>query len=390
MGVVPGHGRRRRGALLKGAARRALLFASLTPLFTSLSASATAAPAAGAAPLSDYRARMRESVAPLEELASAYELAKRSEKYEVWSREGFDPTFIDELPQKQRAALGRVRGLLPAKERVEWGEGSFVEVDNSWLHAGLDESARGGYEKQAHALRAAAGRLRALEARLAELEGGDRGEATDRDAERGRLNTILRAPEFGRDARGQQGGALRRLLEEFAEWVSGLFPKGPLISPGETPRASLFTQVAVVLLCLAVLAYVARRVWLWRGQQLGPLGLKRGARVVLGERVEADLTAADLLEDAERLARTGDPRGAIRKAYVGLLCELGDRGVLRLANHKTNRDYLEAVRRAARPGLYAELLPVTSDFESHWYGLRDATVADWESFRTRCRRVMGG
>ncbi|HEX8151407.1 MAG TPA: DUF4129 domain-containing protein, partial [Pyrinomonadaceae bacterium] len=76
--------------------------------------------------------------------------------------------------------------------------------------------------------------------------------------------------------------------------------------------------------------------------------------------------------------------------YVALLCELGDRGVVRLAQHKTNRDYLDAVRRAARPGLYTELLPLTNAFDLHWYGLRPASDADWQSFKTRCRAVLDG
>ena len=111
---------------------------------------------------------------------------------------------------------------------------------------------------------------------------------------------------------------------------------------------------------------------------------------MLGERLEADQTASDLLDEAEGLARAGELRGAIRKAYVALLCELGDRGVVRLAQHKTNRDYLDAVRRAARPRLYTEMLPLTSDFELHWYGLRAASDADWQSFKTRCRAVLDG
>jgi hypothetical protein len=148
------------------------------------------------------------------------------------------------------------------------------------------------------------------------------------------------------------------------------------------------TQIIVLALCLAVLAYVARLLWKRRRPGAGSLKLKRKARVVLGERLEADQTASDLLADAERLARAGDLRSAIRKAYVALLCELGDRGVVRLAQHKTNRDYLNAVRLAAPPGLYTELLPLTFDFEVHWYGLRDASETDWESFKTRCRRVL--
>ena len=352
---------------------------------------ATALPARRGATLADYRARTRDAAALLEEMAEANEEVRKSESYEVWSKEDFNSDFVAQVPQRERVAFGKVRGLLPQKERVEWGSGgSFIEVDNTWLHTELGGGTLpGDYEKRAAALRALSARLRALEARLAEMEGGA-ADATDRDAERGRLNAILRAREFDREAGQQRGDALQRLVRRFIDWVLSLLPKGAPLTPGASPRASLLTQVIVLGLCLAVLVYVVRRLWLRRRQGVRSLKLKRGSRVVLGERLEADQTASDLLDDAERLARAGDLRGAIRKAYVALLCELGDRGVLRLAQHKTNRDYLNAVRRAAPPGLYTEMLPLTFDFEVHWYGLRDASDTDWESFRTRCRQLLKG
>jgi hypothetical protein len=333
--------------------------------------------------------RVRGAAALLEELALTYERAKDSEREEVWSREDFNSDFIVKLPETEKDTFGRVRVLLPSKERVEWGGGgSFIEADNTWLHTELGEQRRGGdYGERALMLHALAGRLRSLEARLAEVVGGA-AEATDRDAERGRLNAILRGREFDREAGQQEGGALQRIVRQFIDWVVSLLPKGARLTPGASPRASMLTQFIVFGLCLAVLAYVARRLWLLRRRGDGSLKLKRKARVVLGERLEADQTASDLLDDAERLARSGDLRGAIRKAYVALLCELGDRGVVRLAQHKTNRDYLNAVRRAERPGLYTQMLPLTFDFEVHWYGLRDASDADWDSFKTRCRAML--
>ena len=42
----------------------------------------------------------------------------------------------------------------------------------------------------------------------------------------------------------------------------------------------------------------------------------------LGERVGADESAADLFCEAEALAREGNLRGAIRKGYIAVLCEL--------------------------------------------------------------------
>jgi hypothetical protein len=102
--------------------------------------------------------------------------------------------------------------------------------------------------------------------------------------------------------------------------------------------------------------------------------------------LEPDQTAADLLERAEALARKGDLRGAIRKAYIALLCELGDRKVIMLAQHKTNRDYLMAVRN--RRALYEPLRKLTTSFEIHWYGFVAPAPTDWEEFRLGCRRAV--
>ena len=102
-------------------------------------------------------------------------------------------------------------------------------------------------------------------------------------------------------------------------------------------------------------------------------------RIVLGERLEPEATASDLLSQAEALVRNGDVRGAIRKAYIALLVELGDRKMISLAQHKTNRDYLNAVR--SLPLLFTTMRGLTESFERHWYGLEQATPDDWQNFR---------
>jgi hypothetical protein len=113
---------------------------------------------------------------------------------------------------------------------------------------------------------------------------------------------------------------------------------------------------------------------------------KRGARVVLGEKLEPGQTPADLLNEAEALARRGELRAAIRKGYIALLCELGDRKVLTLAQHKTNHDYLRAVREK-RP-LLNEMQKLTASFENHWYGFAPATPHDWTAFRSGYQQTL--
>ncbi|HEU5459426.1 MAG TPA: DUF4129 domain-containing protein, partial [Pyrinomonadaceae bacterium] len=106
---------------------------------------------------------------------------------------------------------------------------------------------------------------------------------------------------------------------------------------------------------------------------------KKEPRIVLGERLEPEQTSTDLLSEAEALARSGDLRAAIRKAYIALLVELGDRKIISLAQHKTNRDYLNALR--PLPPLHSRMRGLTESFERHWYGFAEANQSDWQNFR---------
>jgi hypothetical protein len=328
-----------------------------------------------------YLARVRGAAEALESFAALCDQLSRAEKPEVWSKDISALDIANDFEEKEKAALERARTLLPPKERVE-SAGGPVEVDNYWLHSALDDYPKlRDRDKRAAALRSIAQSLHALEARLAEAEGAP---AQDKDAERGRLNSILRDPEFNQPP---QGNALQRLMEGIRDWLGRRVPR---LGGGSAPNPLLsqFAQVLIIGLCVLVLAYVVRRVWSGRARELKSLKLKRRPRVILGERLEADATPADLLAAAEALARAGDLRGAVRKAYVALLCGLGDGGVIRLAQHKTNRDYLDAVRRSASQRLYAEMLPLTRGFEQHWYGLRDTTAAEWDDFSSRCRQTL--
>ena len=100
---------------------------------------------------------------------------------------------------------------------------------------------------------------------------------------------------------------------------------------------------------------------------------------MLGERLEPEETATNLLSEAEALARRGELRAAIRKAYIALLVELGDRNLVSLAQHKTNRDYLRGLSNV--PQLHSRMTGLTDSFERHWYGFAEATESDWQDFR---------
>jgi hypothetical protein len=320
-----------------------------------------------AATLSDYQHRVSTASALLEESAGVYEDESKAE------------------PNQTIAAnLARMRQLLPAKETVLVNRQS-IAVDNSWLHEALAE-----YEKtddstaRSEILARVWERLRAILERLEELQHTNA--ASDKDADKGRLAEILRRPEYVQAA--PQSSALERLLERFFRWLNSLFPETKPIQPGGSPLISTIAQILIVGIAVAVIAFL-----IWR---FGPRFMqgrrkkktKREARIVLGERLEPDQTAADLLAQAEDLARAGDLRAAIRKAYIALLCELGDRKIVSLAQYKTNRDYLNSVRDKA--SLYNVMRKLTLSFELHWYGLVPAVDNDWSEFRNSYRKIVMG
>ncbi|HEY3026997.1 MAG TPA: DUF4129 domain-containing protein [Pyrinomonadaceae bacterium] len=287
------------------------------------------------------------------------------------------------------ATFNVVRALLPKTETVAMNSGS-LQVNNSWLHDALSD-----YEKEKanprrqEMIRRMMERLQSLADRLGEVEdaastnvGSNTG---SKDKNKAHLAEILQRSEYQK--KQAEGGALAKLWQRFLKWLSNLFPKSEPLEPGRASTVSRGAQIFVVTLALAVIVYV---VW-----KLAPRFLrrrkskkrtKREARIVLGERLEPDQTAGDLLAQAEALARAGDLRAAIRKAYIALLCELGDRKIIRLAQHKTNRDYLRAMR-GITP-LHDEMRKLTHSFEHHWYGFVPATESEWSAFRNGYQRAV--
>ncbi len=331
----------------------------------------------------EYRERVERLSVTLESLAAVEREAAAAAKGEDWARS----ETIDVLAELRQKTLREVRELLPEKLQVALEKGGTVEVDNGWLHFQL-----GRYEAQpasaddvrAEDLEAAAARLRALGVRLRENEEIEYLKR-DKEAEKARLAEILRGRDFAE--RGAQGNALEQLLESVGRWLRELFPSWGVPRPGSNPVASRAAQIVIYTLGVLTIVLVAWAYLRRRKNSVKKPKARREPRVVLGERLEPEETAADILADAEALARRGDLRGAIRKAYIALLCELGDRHIIKLAQHKTNRDYLSAVRESA-PRSYDLFRPLTFNFERHWYGLEEANETDWNDFRAGCRRAL--
>jgi len=319
-----------------------------------------------AAGLDDYQHRVASAAALVEEIRGAGEDESNPQPEQ----------FIN-------TNLVRVRQLLPAKETIML-DGLRVPVDNSWLHEEL-----AAYEKtnttpkRSESLARIAERLHAIEERIQEIHRAKL-TASDKDADKGRLAEILRRPEYIPTA--PEGNAFQRLVTRFIRWLLRLLPQPKPIQPGGSPWIAAIAQILIVGGCVAVIAFV---IWKYgprftKGRRKKKK--KREARIILGERLEPDQTAADLLAQADALARSGDLRSAIRKAYIALLCELGDRKLISIAQSKTNRDYLYSVR--DKVSLYGAMRKLTTRFELHWYGLVPAGENDWNDFRNDYQKAL--
>ena len=283
----------------------------------------------------------------------------------------------DDIVKRLTQTIEGIRVLLPEHQTVETGTDT-CEVDNSWLHNNLKDVDKMEPEQQTRRIKEVLETLRALETRVAEVQNSGR-LLENKEQAKNRLDSILARPEYVTGARGQS--ALVRLLQDFMRWLEKLFPKRRNVDPGRVDIAGWIARILIIGLAAFVLLYVIK-ILLQRFQRSGSVKVKkkREPRIVLGERLEPEATATDLLAEAEALARQGDLRAAIRKAYIALLVELGERKLISLAHHKTNRDYLNSLRTI--PQLHSQMRGLTDSFERHWYGFASATANDWQDFRT--------
>ena len=315
-------------------------------------------------------------------IAQAVSVSKYQEKLKsaIGALDTLTQTDEDETESDYRKrfadTLGLVRTLLPESQMVECGS-ELCTVDNSWLHDQLKDLEKASDADWLQILAHIIEQLKALDERVSEFLKADTKD-WDKSAAKERLAGILDRPEYAKQ--GRASSALARIMEAIARWIAKLLGRRPSPSAGGTQWISFIARALVVVLALGVIFYAIKLLLpRFSRRRKKPSKVKLEPRIVLGERLEPEASAVDLLAEAEALARSGQIRVAIRKAYIALLVELGDRKVISLAHHKTNRDYLRSVRNI--PALYPVMSGLTDSFERHWYGLVQADAGDWQSFR---------
>lgn len=309
--------------------------------------------------LSEYQEKLKQSVTAFDTLVQVDEHESENE-------------FKNHLLQ----TIDGVRAALPAHMTVE-ADGETYDIDNTALHKTLEDLKSLSIDDQLKKIDDVKHTLSALETRILERIAATRMGET-KEQSKLRLEGILGRPEYETGPR--RSNALLRVIEDFLNWLRSFLPKPRGLSAGRADWVVFLAEVIVIglaaLAVLYILILVLRRFSRTRRPKTRK---KKEVRIVLGERLEPEATSSDLLSQAELLVRNGDIRGAIRKAYIAMLVELGDRKLISLAQHKTNRDYLNSVR--SLPPLFSTMRGLTESFERHWYGLKQATPDDWQDFR---------
>lgn len=297
-----------------------------------------------------------------------------------------------DIENLETRALEEARDFVSKFTSVEF-EGVDVEVDNSWLSEKLDEYASGStsYDQRIQIFTVIYERLGAIEGKLAELEERSTN-GPSKDENKRKLSEILNREEYRGPAADSEPSIAERVLRWLEEWFRSLFPPSETAIPElRSTGPGTFGYVLQILLYVFVAVIVGFLLY-----RFAPAIIRRARskkkekkedRVVLGETIGAGRTTAELMSEAEALARDGRLREALRKGYVALLFGLGEKRLIGLAKHKTNRDYLRDLKGDDR--IHRVVSGLTVKYERHWYGLEDAAEEDWLEFRTGFAEAVG-
>jgi len=187
---------------------------------------------------------------------------------------------------------------------------------------------------------------------------------------------------------------LGRAFRWLEDWLS---PKNaPTLPKAGTPsidwvglgRALLALLVAILI---GVLGFLLWRIW--RQRRTRPK-VVMAAPISRPDLRSEDVVADQLPEDGWlQMARDHVERGelvlALRAAWLATLAHLGQRSLIGIARHKSNRDYERELQRRARDR--QPLLSAFGDnrlaFERSWYGEHEVTRETYSAFEANFQRI---
>lgn len=197
------------------------------------------------------------------------------------------------------------------------------------------------------------------------------------------LNDILSAPEYNR-AYGKTPieilwDKINSAIGAFIRWL-GKILKLPL-------GAGAGRLVSFILACIVIAAFVFLIVKLIR--RLRETGRNGGPEKQRAENYELP-SAGPLIRQAAELAGAGDYRGAFRSAYLASISYLDEIEALRFERSRTNWEYMRELKDGGRDQPFAEMRPLTSDFDRKFYGGEPCNLRDYEKAAAVYERLVQG
>ncbi len=193
----------------------------------------------------------------------------------------------------------------------------------------------------------------------------------------------------------QISGACRMVaswVEAFWQWLEKLMPKPPGTPQAPEPRSLVNPKLlAAGLLGLAlVLLLIFLRSLFKRDPLAKPSQQMDAAPDISDDGVLADQLPADQWVDLGReLMEKGDLRLALRAVYLGTLARLARKNFIRIAGHKSNREYTREVGRKAHENeqLVRDFGYMVNTVDQVWYGMRKVNQAIFEDFFAAHQRI---
>ncbi|MBL8204853.1 MAG: DUF4129 domain-containing protein [Blastocatellia bacterium] len=322
-------------------------------------------------------------------LQAATTLENYTRRVEEAAKLAADVVENDYSRDEEQELLRRLTDLIPSTEDVvRDAQGKdLTHIDNAWLQQAIEKLDNEDDDARYSHLSEITDRLSALSRTLRSTL--EKQVAPEAIATRERLQQILARNEYQPEE--EKDSAIQAWLKKIRQKMNELLAK---LFFGNSSKSAPSAGSLQAIRWLIILALVASLVWatilLVRRFQLRQIQLKddRGDEAVLeilGEQFGADVSADDLLKTAAEMARKGEYRLAIRRAYLALLYELEQRGKLRLHRAKTNQDYLGELKN--EPYIYPPVTTLTGHYERVWYGDGTATLEDYSGFIEKYREV---
>lgn len=295
----------------------------------------------------------------------------------------------DHSQDEENELLRQIMERLPSTEDIsrDVKSNDSTHVDNSWLHQTVEKLDPNDEDSRYAQLIEMKKCLEALSRSLQESLQQRRASQTKATPER--LQQILARSEYQPEEKQESAlqGWLRKIQQKIRDLFAKLFLKESSAAqpnPGSM-QALRWTIIIALIASLAWAAVLLLQRFQLRQAKLKDHGEDDARREILGEQFDADITSDDLLKTAAEMARKGEYRMAIRRAYLALLYELEQRGKVRLHHAKTNRDYLSEMKN--EQFIYPSVAILTNNYERVWYGHGTATLEDYAGFIEKYREV---